>query len=133
MKISIPMDIDVPKSAKRPPRAKQPDDADLVSGYKLAAHLGMCRQNVDSLTSQGVLTRRADGLFDQTANRLAYLKPLKLDRRSPVWALADSPMLQASTNRAPSCGIRIVGTRPRRGDHACLADAAADIQARTAR
>jgi hypothetical protein len=75
--------IDRPaKPAKKRP-VRKPDDAglDLVSGYKLAAHLGMSRQGVDALASQGVLTRRSDGLFDQTANRLAYLKHLKTERR----------------------------------------------------
>ena len=70
------------KPAKKPP-VRKPDDAglELVSGYKLAAHFGMSRQGVDALTSQGILTRRSDGLFDQTASRLAYLKHLKTERR----------------------------------------------------
>ena len=62
-------------------RVRKPHD-DLVSGYKLAAHLGISRQAVDVLAAQGVLTRRPDGLFDRSANRLAYLKHLKAERRS---------------------------------------------------
>ena len=42
----------------------------LVSGVKLAAHFGISRQHVERLTAEGVLTRRPDGLFDQTASRL---------------------------------------------------------------
>jgi hypothetical protein len=71
--------IDRPaKPANKPPVRKH-DEAglDLVSGYKLAAHLGISRQGVDALAAQGVLTRRSDGLFGQTASRLAYLKHLK--------------------------------------------------------
>jgi hypothetical protein len=72
--------IDRPAIAR--PRKRDDAGLDLVSGYKLAAHLGMSRQGVDALASQGVLTRRSDGLFDQTASRLAYLKHLKAERRS---------------------------------------------------
>ena len=70
------------KPANKPPVRKH-DEAglDLVSGYKLAAHLGISRQGVDALAAQGVLTRRSDGLFGQTASRLAYLKHLKAERR----------------------------------------------------
>ena len=53
-----------------------------VSGYKLAAHLGLTRQGVDALTAQGVLTRGADGLFNMTQNRLAFIAHLKAARRS---------------------------------------------------
>jgi hypothetical protein len=73
-------------------RPRKPDDSglDLVSGYKLAAHLDMSRQGVDALASQGVLTRRSDGLFDQTANRLAYLTHLRSENRLSPRAAADA-------------------------------------------
>ena len=51
-------------------RIRKPHD-DLVSGYKLAAHLGIAGKP-SSARRAGVLTRRPDGLFDRSANRLAY-------------------------------------------------------------
>ncbi len=37
----------------------------LISGNRLAAHFGISRQHVERLAAQGVVERRADGLFDQ--------------------------------------------------------------------
>ena len=57
---------------------------DGVSGYALAAHLGVSRQYVEVLVTQGVFDRRADGKFDLDAARLRYIKHLRSDaRRSP--------------------------------------------------
>jgi len=50
--------------------------APLVSGNKLALHFGCARQHIDQLAQQGVIERRADGLFDQDVSRL---KPEKLN------------------------------------------------------
>ncbi len=81
-----------------PKRVRKTRD-DAVSGYKLAVHLGVSRQFVNALAAQGVLTRRPDGLFNETASRLAYLKHLRKPRSSRseadvehVWAKAE--MLQ---------------------------------------
>jgi len=52
----------------RPKRRNGPAHV-LVSGNKLAGHFGCSRQNVDQLTAQGVIERRADGLFGQTRRR----------------------------------------------------------------
>jgi hypothetical protein len=78
-----------PRKAKR----KQTFDgagAEQVSGYGLAAHLGLTRQGVDTLVAQGVLTRGADGLFNQTANRLAFIAHLKTARRSTAHLAAQA-------------------------------------------
>ena len=83
-------------SADRQAAKREPDGATLVSGYKMGAHLGMSRQNIDTLAAQGVLTRRRDGLFDLDANRLAYLKHLREGRRSPRVA-ADAEHALAKT------------------------------------
>jgi hypothetical protein len=81
---------DISAVPAKPAKKPEPDDAglDLVSGYKLAAHLGISRQGVDTLAAQGVLKRRADGLFDQAASRLAYLRHLKIERRGSTNTVA---------------------------------------------
>ena len=66
----------------KPARSVRKPRDDAVSGYALAAHLGVSRQYVDALTTHGVLTRRSDGLFDQTASRLRYIKHLRTPRSS---------------------------------------------------
>jgi hypothetical protein len=83
-------------SAERQAAKREQDGATLVSGYKLGAHLGMSRQNIDTLAAQGVLTRRRDGLFDLDASRLAYLQHLREGRRSPRVA-ADAEHALAKT------------------------------------
>jgi hypothetical protein len=84
--------IDRPANPANKPPVRKHDEAglDLVSGYKLAAHLGISRQGVDALAAQGVLTRRSDGLFGQTASRLAYLKHLKAERRGSTGTAAQA-------------------------------------------
>jgi len=65
----------------RPKRRNGPAHV-LVSGNKLAGHFGCSRQNVDQLTAQGVIERRAsDGLFDQDQSRLKYLTHLRSEQR----------------------------------------------------
>ena len=64
-----------------PKRIRKPPD-DAVSGYKLAIHLGVTRQYIDALAAQGVLTRRPDGMFDQTTARLGFIKHLRKPRSS---------------------------------------------------
>jgi hypothetical protein len=53
-----------------------------VSAYEMASHLGLTRQGVDALTAQGVLACGADGLFNMTQSRLAYIAHLKTARRT---------------------------------------------------
>ena len=56
----------------------------LVSGNRLAKHFGCVRSYVETLAQQGVIERRADGLFDQDRARLAYITHLRSERtRSP--------------------------------------------------
>jgi len=63
----------------------------LVSGNMLAVHFGCSRQNVDQLTAQGVIERRAsDGLFDQDQSRLKYLTHLRSEHRRSPRAPADA-------------------------------------------
>ena len=68
-----------------------------MSGYALAAHLGVSRQYVEALTARGVLTRRPDGLFDQTASRLAYLKHLKAERHGSTSTAAQAEYARQKT------------------------------------
>lgn len=57
---------------------------DVVTANGLATHLGMSRQNVARLTAEAIITQRADGRYDQSASRLAYIKHLRAEhRRSP--------------------------------------------------
>ena len=67
----------------------------LVSGNKLAVHFGCSRQNVDQLTAQGVIERRADGLFDQDVSRLKYLAHLRAEHRRSPRAAADADLASA--------------------------------------
>jgi hypothetical protein len=73
------------------------EGAALVSGYKLAAHFGMTRQNVDALVSQGVIERRADGKFDQDQSRLKYLTHLRSKSRRSSRAAVDAEHLKVKT------------------------------------
>ena len=67
----------------------------LVSGNRLAVHLGCLRQHIDQLAAQGVIERRAvDGLFDMDQSRLRYLR--SEHRRSPRTA-ADAEHVKAKT------------------------------------
>jgi hypothetical protein len=80
----MPM-IDAATTADRGQRGNGAERAPvLVSGVKLAAHFGVVRQHIDQLAQQGVIERRADGLFDQDVSRLKYLTHLRAEhKRSP--------------------------------------------------
>jgi hypothetical protein len=77
------MDATTKKKLKRPDKAHLVAD-DIVTGYSLATHLGMSRQNVALLTAQAVIEQRSDGNYDQTASRLEYINYIRAEhRRSP--------------------------------------------------
>jgi hypothetical protein len=90
-----PGKITRPPSGK--PNGKTQDDGGHVSGYALGAHLGVTRQAIDALTAQGVLTRRPDGKYAQTACRLAYIAHLKSARRGSTNAAAQSDFAKVKT------------------------------------
>jgi hypothetical protein len=85
---------DVAMTADDRPKAKRSNGVAhapvLVSGNKLAFHVGCSRQNVDQLRAQGVIERRSDGLFDQDVSRLKYLTHLRAEHRRSPRAAADA-------------------------------------------
>jgi hypothetical protein len=81
-----------------------------VSGNKLAVHFGCSRQNVDQLAAQGVIERRADGLFDQDVSRLKYLTHLRSEHRRSPRAAADTEFALA---KAELVRIRIAEKKRR--------------------
>ena len=72
-----------------------PDD--VVSPNGLATHLGMTRQNVARLTAEAVLVQRSDGCYDQTANRLRYIKHLRTSRPHSPRTEADAAFTAVKT------------------------------------
>jgi hypothetical protein len=86
-----------PKPAKAARNGGEAHAGDLVSGYKLAAHLGCSRQNIDAMAIQGIIERRPDGLFDQTACRLKVLAYLRSERRGSARSLADAEFTAAKS------------------------------------
>lgn len=85
-----------PRPSVPKPRPGKPDaDTAGVSGYKLAQHLLMSRQNVDLLTSQGVLTRKPNGRFDLDQNRAAYIAFLRQARRGSPGSEAQARFTRA--------------------------------------
>jgi hypothetical protein len=76
-----------------------PDD--VVSPNGLATHLGMTRQNVARLTAEAVLVQRSAGCYDQTANRLRYIKHLRTSRPHSPRTEADAPHVVADPVVAP--------------------------------
>ena len=92
---------DRPKPKRTSSTARGPA---LVSGIKLAAHFGVVRQHIDQLVQQGVIERRADGLFDRDASRLRYLAHLRAEhKRSPRQTNAASHR-SMSNDRLRRCG-----------------------------
>jgi hypothetical protein len=86
----------------RPKRQPKPDKVrmvadDIVSPNGLATHLGMTRQNVARLTAQAVLVQRSDGCYDQTANRLRYIKHLRENHRHTARSQADAAHVAVKT------------------------------------
>jgi hypothetical protein len=69
----------------------------LVSGNRLAAHVGLSRQHVERLAAQGVFERRPDNLFDQDAARLRYFAHLRSENRRSPRGEADAAHVKAKT------------------------------------
>jgi hypothetical protein len=82
-------------------RPKRRDGAELspvlVSGNRLAAHFGISRQHVERLAAQGVVERRADGLFDQDQSRLKYMTHLRSENRRSPRTEADADHVRVKT------------------------------------
>ncbi|MFZ0848286.1 MAG: hypothetical protein WAO08_03650 [Hyphomicrobiaceae bacterium] len=57
----------------------------------------MSRQNVGRLTAETVLVQRSDGSYDQTANRLRYIKHLRTSRPHSPRTAADAEHVKAKT------------------------------------
>jgi hypothetical protein len=81
-------------AAKRAKRDRSRVADDVVSASSLASHLGMTRQAVQWLTSEAIVERRSDGLYNQAASRLRYIKHLRSSTRS-ARSLADSRHTEA--------------------------------------
>ena len=69
----------------------------LVSGVKLATHIGCTRQNVARLTAEAVIEQRSDGCYDQTASRLHYIKHLRSEHRRSPRTQADADHVKVKT------------------------------------
>jgi hypothetical protein len=85
--------------AKRQPK---PDKVhrvadDIVTPNSLATHLGCTRQNIARLVAETVLIQRSDGNFDQTANRLRYIKHLRENHRHTPRSKADAEHIAVKT------------------------------------
>jgi hypothetical protein len=63
----------------------------VVSASEMARHLDVTREQLNRLTSQGVIERRGDKKFDVDANRLKYIRHL---RQKPTQA---SALIEART------------------------------------
>ena len=85
-----------PKPKPKPDKASLVAD-DVVTTNSLATHLGMTRQNVALLTAQAVIVQRSDGNYDQTANRLRYIKHLREQHRHTPRSAADTAHIAAKT------------------------------------
>ena len=84
--------------ARRATAGDKPNAPVLVSGVKLALHLGCIRQNIDQMVRNGVIELPAsDGLFDQDQCRLKYITHLRSERRSPLRSAADAEHAKAKT------------------------------------
>ena len=70
---------------------------ELVSASAMAAHVGVERSYLDTLVGQGVIEKRADGLYDQTASRLRYFAHLRSERRKSPKSEADIAFQKAET------------------------------------
>jgi hypothetical protein len=70
----------------------------LVSGNRLAVHLGCVRQHIDQLAVQGVIERRpVDRLFDMDQSRLKYIAHLRAEHRKSPRSEADAQHVAAKT------------------------------------
>lgn len=84
------------KRQPKPDRARMVVD-DVVTPNSLATHLGCTRQNIARLVVEVVLVQRSDGNFDQTANRLRYIKRLRENHRHTAWSKADAAHIAVKT------------------------------------
>jgi hypothetical protein len=75
---------------------------DVVTPNSLATHLGCTRQNVARLVAEAVLVQRSDGNFDQTANRLRYIKHLRENHRHTARSKADADHVAVKTKMLQS-------------------------------
>jgi hypothetical protein len=101
LKLVMPMTNATPHTG-RPKRQPKPDKArrvadDIVTPNSLATHLGMTRQNVALLTANAVLVQRSDRCYDQTANRLRYIKHLRDGHQRSPRIDADAEHVKAKT------------------------------------
>jgi hypothetical protein len=72
------------------------DDAPrFVTASALGPHIGCSRQNVVKLADEGVIERRADGLFDQDQSRLRYIRFLQSARRNSARSEADAALARS--------------------------------------
>jgi hypothetical protein len=85
-----------PKRQRKPDRDRMVID-DVVTPNSLATHLGMTRQNVALLTANAVIEQRSDGNYDQTANRLRYIKHLREQHRHTPRSAAESDHFKVKT------------------------------------
>jgi hypothetical protein len=84
------------------PKPKRPDRShlvhdDAVTMASLATHLGLTRQAVAWLTSQGIIERRDDNCFDQSASRLRYIRHLRSEHQRTPRSQADTAFTAAKT------------------------------------
>jgi len=89
-------------TADRTKRQPKPDKVrkvadDVVTPNSLATHLGMTRQNVARLTAEAVLVQRSDHCYDQSANRLRYIKHLRDEHRRSPRTQADADHVKVKT------------------------------------
>jgi hypothetical protein len=69
----------------------------VVSGTRLAEHLGVSRVYIAKLATDGVIAKRADGKYDQDAARLGYLAWLRDPARRSARSEAQSEFAKAKT------------------------------------
>ena len=88
------------KRQPKPDRERMVAD-DIVTPNSLATHLAMTRQNIARLTAEAVLIQRSDGNYDQTANRLRYLKHMRENHRHTARSKADAEHIAVKTVGSP--------------------------------
>jgi hypothetical protein len=79
----------MPMQTRAQKRARLVAD-DIVTATSLATHLGCTRQAIIWATGEGILERRSDGHYDQSLNRLRYIKHLREKRRQSARSVADT-------------------------------------------
>jgi hypothetical protein len=99
----------------------------LVSGNKLAVHFGVVRQRIDQLTAQGVIERRADGLFDQELSRLKYFDHLRSEHQRSPGSAAEAAHALAKTELLRLRIEEKMRTLVRRDEHEAMIDQMAGL------